>query len=64
MVTCLIFINHFLILSRIYYKISYNGNVNDLEKIIEKSESFDYQQYCKFRDFEGNLHNITNPDYF
>ena len=64
MITSLIIINHFLILSRIYYKISYNGDVNDLEKIVEKSELFDYQRYCKYRDYEGNIHNITNSDYF
>ena len=63
-VTSLIFINHFLILSRIYYKISYNGDVNDLEKIVEKSELFDYQEYCKYRDEKGNIHNVTNSDYF
>ncbi len=62
--TSLIFINHFLILSRIYYRTSYDGNVKNLEDIIEKSEIFDYQKYCKCRDYFGIVHNATNYDYF
>ena len=34
----------------IYYKITYEGNTPHFESIIEKSEVFDYQEYCKFRD--------------
>jgi hypothetical protein len=63
-VTSLIIINHFLILSRIYYRTSYNGNVNNLEEIIEKSELFDYQKNCKYRDSFGIVHNATNAEIF
>lgn len=60
----LIFINDFLTLSRIYYKISYNGDFNDLEMIVGKSEVFDYQKYCTLRNFEGTIYNLTNFDNF
>lgn len=62
--TSLIVINHFLTLSRIYYKISYDGDVNDLQTIVEKSELFDYQKYCTLRDFEGTIYNLTSYAYF
>ena len=60
----LIIINNFLIQSRIYYRTSYDGNVNDLGEFIEKSEFFDYREYCKCRDYFGIVHNVTNYDYF
>lgn len=63
-VTSLILINHVLILSRIYYRISYNDDVNNIEKIVEKSEFFDFQKNCKCRDYFGIVHNVTNYDYF
>jgi len=48
-----LFINNFIISTRIYYKIDYNTTVQNSESIIEKSELFDYQKYCKYRDFWG-----------
>lgn len=62
--TSLIIINHFLILSRIYYRTSRDGNVTNLEEIIEKSELFDYQKYCKCRDYFGTVHNATDSNIF
>ena len=63
-ITSVIFINHFLILSRIYYRTSHVGNVNNLEEIIEKSELFDYQKYCKYRDYSGIIHNASTSEIF
>lgn len=63
-VTTLIFINHFLILTRIFSTIKYQGDVDDIETIIEKSELFDYQKYCKYRDCSGQTFNVNNSDYY
>ena len=46
-------INNSIIVTRIYYKINYKGNVQNFESIIEKSEAFEYQKYCLCRDFLG-----------
>lgn len=56
-------INNSIILTRIYYKISYKGNVQNFESIIEKSELFEYQNYCLCRDFLGNVYNLSDVDY-
>ncbi|MHA2009668.1 MAG: hypothetical protein ACXABO_14395 [Promethearchaeota archaeon] len=43
---------------------NYDINVQDFDDIIEKSELFDYEKYCKYRDFEGIVHNnISDVDY-
>ncbi len=55
-------INNFTILSRIYYKVSYVGNVQNFENIIEKSELFEYQKYCKYRTFQGEGYNMYGSD--
>ncbi len=46
-------INNFTILTRIYYKINYDVHIQNSESIIEKSELFEYQKYCKYRDDWG-----------
>ena len=46
-------INNSRILSRIYYEINYNGSVQNLEPLIEKSELFEYEKYCKYRNSWG-----------
>ncbi len=46
-------INNSIILTRIYYKINHEGNFQNFESIIEKSELFEYQKYCKFYGFSG-----------
>ena len=62
-VSSLLIINQFLIHSRIYYRISYNGDINDLDKIVEKSEYFDYPMYCKYRNTFGIVYNLANSEY-
>jgi len=56
-------INNSIILSRIYYKINYKGNVQNFENIIDKSESFEYQKYCLYRDYLGNVYNLSDKVY-
>ena len=55
--------NNSIISTRIYYKINYKGNVQNFENIIKKSELFEYEKYCKYRDFSGEVHNINDADY-
>jgi len=55
-------INNFIILTRIYYKVNYGVNVQNFDNIIEKSELFDYQKYCKYRDYQGEVHNLSRYD--
>ncbi len=62
--TSLIIINHFIILTRIYYKINYEANIQNFESLIEKSELFEYQKYCKYRDLSGEVQNVSNFDYY
>ncbi len=52
-------INNSIILTRIYYNINYKGNVQNFESLIEKSELFEYEKYCKYRDSwgEGPINN-------
>lgn len=58
-------INNFIILTRIYYKINYEANIQNSESIIEKGELFEYQKYCKYRDdWWGEVHNVSNSDYY
>jgi hypothetical protein len=45
--------NNSIALSRIYYEIDYKGNVQNFETIVEKSELFEYDAYCKYRDSWG-----------
>ena len=56
-------INNSIILTRIYYKINYKGNVQNFESIVERSEVFEYQKYCLCRDFLGNVHNLSDEVY-
>ncbi len=62
-ITFSLIINNSIILTRIYYKINYKGNVQNFESIIEKSELFEYQKYCKYRDSSGEVHNVGDVDY-
>ena len=52
-------VNNSMVLSRIYYEINYKGDLQNLETIIEKSELFEYDKYCKYRDSwgEGPINN-------
>ena len=50
--------------TRIYYKITYEGTIQNLESIIEKSELFEYQKYCKYRDLSGEVHYVSNSNDF
>jgi hypothetical protein len=61
-ITFSFFINNAIILTRIYYKIDYRGNVQSIDNIIEKSELFDYEKYCKYRDDDGQVHNVSDGD--
>lgn len=63
-ITFSLIINNFIILTRIYYKINYEANIQNFESIIEKSELFEYQKYCKYRDLSGEVHNVSNSDYY
>ena len=56
-------VNNSIILTRIYYKINYEGDFQNFESIIEKSEYFEYQEYCKYRDYGGEVHNVSDVDY-
>ncbi|KKN55807.1 hypothetical protein LCGC14_0578770 [marine sediment metagenome] len=55
-------INHFTILTRIYYRVNYKGNIQNFENLIEKSELFEYQKYCNYRTFMGEGYNISGAD--
>ena len=57
-------INNSIILTRIYYKITYEGNTPHFENIIEKSELFEYDKYCQYRDHFGEVHQVNNSDDF
>ncbi len=58
-----IIINNSIILTRIYYKIDYKGNVQNFESIIDKSELFEYQKYCLCRDYLGDVYNLSDKVY-
>ena len=62
-ITLSIIINNSIILTRIYYRINYKGNIQDTENIIDKSELFDYQKYCLCRDYLGDVYNLTDKTY-
>ncbi len=55
-------INNFTILTRIYYKVSYDANIQNSESLIEKSELFEYEKYVKYCDYLG-IHNLSRSDY-
>ena len=55
-------VNNFTILTRIYYKVNYDTNIQNYDDIIEKSELFEYQKYCKYRTFWGEGYNISGSD--
>ncbi len=55
-------INNFAILAKIYYKVNYEGSIQNSENIIEKSELFEYQKYCNYRTFMGEGYNISGAD--
>ena len=61
-VPILFFVNNFAILTRIYYKVNYGVNVQNFDTIIEKSELFDYLKYCKYRDYQSEVHNLSRYD--
>ena len=62
-ITFSIVINNSIILTRIYYKIDYKGNVQNFESIINKSEGFEYQKYCLCRDYGGIVYNLSDNAY-
>ena len=62
-ITFSVVINNSIIVTRIYYKINYKGNVQNFESIIEKSEVFEYQKYCLCRDYRGDVYNLSDLVY-
>jgi len=56
-------INNSIILTRIYYRVNYGVNVQNFDTIIDKSELFDYLKYCKYRDWWGEVHNLSRSHY-
>lgn len=54
----LLFCNNLIISTRIYYNFNYRGEVQNLEKLIDKSELFEYEKYCKYRGYTGETQNI------
>ncbi len=62
-VPILLIINNFAIFSKIYYKVNYKGDVPNFENIIEKSELFEYQKYCRDRNIWGE-EAVYDPDEF
>jgi len=55
-----------VIFTKIYYKINYHANFQDFESIIEKSELFDYERYCKYRTYRGGgkVYNLSRSVYY
>lgn len=51
--------NNLIISTGIYYSINYRGEVHNLEKLIDKSESFEYEKYCQYHGYTGEIQNIT-----
>jgi len=56
-------VNNSIVLSRIYYEINHKGDVQNLESIIERSELFEFDKYCKYRDSWGEGP-VNNSDYY
>jgi hypothetical protein len=59
----IVFFNNFIISTRIYYNVAYRGDVQDLQSLIEKSESFNYEKYCKYRGYSREVENITEGNH-
>ena len=57
-----VLINNSIILTRIYYRVSYDANIQNTETLIEKSELFEYEKYVKYIDYRG-VHNLSRSDY-
>jgi len=56
-------VNHFIILTRIYFKENYDTNIQDFDDIVDKSELFDYLKYCKYRGYgKGEVQNLSRSD--
>ena len=60
----ILIINNSIALSGIYYEINYKGTVQNFEVLIEKSESFEYKKYCKYRDSWGEGPVNTSEYYY
>ena len=58
-----IIINNSIILTRIYYQVSYDASIQNSETLIEKSEVFEYEQHVKYRDYPGEIHNLSRSHY-
>ena len=50
-----IIINNSIILTRIYYQVSYDASIQNSETLIEKSEVFEYEKHVKYRDYPGEI---------
>ena len=57
-------INHFTILTRIYYKVNYKINNQSFENLIEKSELFDYRNLCKYRNYQEEGYVLSRSSHF
>ncbi len=59
-------INNLMILPRIYYIENFEVNVQNSGSLIEKSELFEYEKYCKYRTHNGEISNLWDsfPYYY
>jgi len=63
-ISVLLIIDNFIIMTRIHYEINYEVNLLDSNQLIEKVESFDFIKYCRLRDDFGETHNLSKSDYY
>ncbi len=55
-------VNNFMIYASIFYRITYPMNIQNFDDIIDKSELFEYEKYCKLRDYKGVVQNLSKSD--
>jgi hypothetical protein len=58
-ISMILFINNFIIISRIYYRVYYEVNLPNSDEIIEKAETFDYLKYLKMHGPYGEIQNFS-----
>ena len=52
-------VNHFIILVSLFYRITYPTDIQNYDGIVEKSESFDYLKYCRYRNYKAEIQNLS-----
>jgi len=55
--------NNSTILTKIYYQVSYDTSIQNSETLIEKSEVFEYEKHVKYRDYPGEIHNLSRAEH-